>query len=228
MPRIEIGAGVLLAIAATFGFFDSAWSYLLLSALGSYLIIHGSYDEWIKPRFRVDQRIADWLLRRAWNVQMERRPSFNWMLRVKSGSSGYEIQITRQKNTLDDLIGFTGLVPRPDDGTEEILEEFSEPERRYLIAAMRMTIAHARLGFEFVKHPDTQKMFWPPSVIVQGAIPQDHTLSQHSVDQTAKNVESAIIEVRDVIRIAALRHISSSKVRDGTDEAPPAHLAVHD
>ena len=227
MPRIEIGAGILLALAATFGFFDSAGSYLLLGVLGAYLILHGGYDEWLKPRFRVDQRIADWLIRRAWNVQMERRPSFNWMLRVKSGSSGYEVQITRQKNALDDLIGFTGLVPRPDDGTEEILEQFSELEKRYLIAAIRMTIAHARLGFEFIKDPDTQKIFWPPTVIVQGAVPQDHTLSQHSVDASAKNVESAIIEVRDVIRIAALRHVSSPEANPRPEGSPPAHLAAN-
>jgi hypothetical protein len=220
MPRIEIGAGIVLAIAAPLGLLNDVWIIVGLGLFALILIVHGAYDEWIKPRFRIEHRLTDWLVRRSWKVSVERKPALNFLIRASSGSSGYEISITRQKDARDDLIGFTGVVPLPDDGSIEQLETFSAIERLILISDIRIVIASAGLGFEFLKSPD-QRIFWPPQVIIQAAIPQDHTLSQHGIDITGKSVESVIITARDVIRKAALAHITSPQSIPDMEAAPP-------
>ena len=101
----------MLAAGAALGFLSSVWMAVTLLAAGLILIAHGAYDEFVKPRFRVEHRLKDWFLRRDWSVQMEQTPSLTFRLNLKSGSSGYGVTVIREKRTHSDIISFTGLVP---------------------------------------------------------------------------------------------------------------------
>ena len=207
MPRIEIGAGIVLATGAALGFFNSIWTTAGLLAAGVLLIAYGAYDEFIKPRFRVEHRLKDWFLRRDWSVQMGQMPSLTFRLNVRSGSSGYQVVVVRERRTHNDFISFTGLVPLHPDWIET-LNGFTPREREVLYSDVRIYLTGKNLSFELVQSRDGE-IVWPPQVCVQTAIPQDHTLSQHSVDITAKSVELSMIGVRDVIRKAVALHVTT-------------------
>ena len=206
MPRIEIGAGIVLATGAALGLFNSIWTTAGLLALGLLLIAYGAYDEFIKPRFRVEHRLKDWFLRRDWSVQTGQMPSLTFRLNLQSGSSGYKVVVVRERRTRNDFISFTGLVPLHPDWIET-LNEFTPTEREVLYSDVRIYLTGKNLSFELLTVDG--KIIWPPQVCVQTAIPQDHTLSQHSVDITAKSVELSMIGVRDVIRRAVASHVTS-------------------
>ena len=204
----------MLAAGATLGFFNSVGIAVGLLALGVMLIMHGAYDEFVKPRFRVEHRLKDWFLRRDWSVQMEHTPSLTFRLNLKSGSSGYPVTVIKEKRVHNDFISFTGLVPLHPDWIET-LNEFTPREREVLISDVRIYLTGKGLSFELATLPDG-KVIWPPHIAVQTAIPQDHTLSQHSSDITAKSVELSMIGVRDVIRKAVANHVSSRGPAPGT------------
>jgi hypothetical protein len=207
MPRIEIGAGFVLAVAAALGFLNSIWIAVGVLAVGILLIVYGAYDDFVKPRFRVGHRLRDWFLRRDWSVQMEQTPSLTFHLNLKSGSSGYGVTVIREKRTHSDFISFTGLVLLHPDWIET-LREFTPREREILFSDVRVYLTGKDMSYELFKLPDGE-LIWPPQIAVQTAIPQDHTLSQHSCDITAKSVELSMIGVRDVIRKAVASHVSS-------------------
>ena len=207
MPRIEIGAGIVLAVGAALGILNSIWIAVGLSAVGVILIVHGAYDEFVKPRFRVEHRLKDWFLRRDWAVQVEHMPTLTFRLNLNSASSRYGVTVIREKRTHNDFISFTGLVPLHPDWIES-LNEFTPKEREVLCSDVRIYLTGKDLSFELARLPDGG-IVWPPQIFVQTAIPQDHTLSQHSVDITAKSVELSMIGVRDVVRKAVALHITS-------------------
>jgi hypothetical protein len=207
MPRIEIGAGIVLAVMTSFDLLGYIPVAAVLLSFGILLIVHGSYEEFIKPHLHVEHRLRDWFLRRDWSVQMGQTPSLTFRLNLKSASSGYQVVVIREKRTRSDFISFTGLVPLHPDWIET-LNKFTPREREVLYSDVRIYLTGKDLSFEFVRSPGGEIM-WPPQICVQTAIPQDHTLSQHSVDITAKSVELSMIGVRDVIRRAVVSHVTS-------------------
>ena len=209
MPRIEIGAGIVLAVLAPFGLLGYVPVAVILLLFGVVLILHGSYDEFAKPRFRVEHRLKDWFLRRDWSVQMEQTPSLSFRLNLDSASSGYRVTVIREKRAHNDFISFTGSVPLHPDWTQP-LNEFTSKEREVLCSDVRIYLTGKDMSYELFKLPDGS-LIWPPKIAVQTAIPQDHTLSQHSSDIAAKSVELSMIGARDVIRKAVASHISSDK-----------------
>lgn len=219
MPRIEIGAGIVLAVLATFGIFGSVPVAAVLLAGGVILIMLGTYEEFIKPRFRVDHRLKDWFIRRGWHVGVERRPAFNFLIRLTSPSSGKEVFVTREKATYDDLIAFTGKVPYLPEWFA-ILPSFSEEEREALITDIRIYLTTKNVSPNF-RTMGTNEIAWPPEVVIQAALAQDHTLSQHSVDIAAKTIELAIIGVRDLIRKAVAVHVAAAAVPKPSLEPVP-------
>jgi len=123
------------------------------------------------------------------------------------------------EQTNNDFISFTGLVPLHPDWIDT-LEDFTPREREVLYSDIRIYLTGKDLSYEFVQSPDG-KIIWPLHVVVQTAIPQDHTLSQHSVDITAKSVELSMIGVRDVIRKAVALHITSPESTPDTEGSRP-------
>lgn len=218
MPRIEIGAGVVLAVIATFGVLGSIPVAAVLLGFGIVLILYGGYEEWVKPRFRVEHRLVGWFLRRAWSVKLERRPQFNFLLRLSSASSEYEVYVTRAKNAYDDLITFTGWVQLHETWLE-VLSSFSGAERELLLSDIRVYLTAKNLSFDFAKGSDG-RVPWPPVIMVATAIAQDHTLSQHSVDVTAKSVELSVIGAREVVRRAVLMHVALAPVVPSQPPSP--------
>ena len=217
MPRIEIGAGIVLAVGAALGILNSIWIAVGLSAVGVILIVHGAYDEFVKPRFRVEHRLKDWFLRRDWAVQVEHMPTLTFRLNLNSASSRYGVTVIREKRTHNDFISFTGLVPLHPDWIET-LNEFTPKEREVLYSDIRIYLTGKNLSFAFTEFPDG-RIIWPPQICVQTATPQDHTLSQHLCDITAKSVELSMIGVRDVIRKAVANHASSPGSAPGTADS---------
>lgn len=219
MPRIEIGAGLVLAALAPLGILGYIPVAAMLLLFGIFLILHGSYEEFIKPHFHVEHRLKDWFLRRDWSVQMGQTPSLTFRLNLTSASSGYQVTVIREKRTHNDFISFTGLVPLHPDWIDT-LEDFTPREREVLYSDIRIYLTGKDLSYECVQSPDG-KIIWPLHVVVQTAIPQDHTLSQHSVDITAKSVELSMIGVRDVIRKAVALHITSPESTPDTEGSRP-------
>jgi hypothetical protein len=199
MPRIEIGIGLLLAAGATFGFFNSDWMIVGLFGVGAALVVHGGYDEYVKPRFRVGKRLEGWFIRRAWAVEMESRPSFKYRLNLKSASSRYQVVVINERKANYDIVSFTGFVPLH-PAWHTALDEYADWEREALLSEIRIYLTSKNMSYELGTNPDSDLILWPPAVFVQTAIPQDHTLSQHLADMTAKSVELSMIGVRDVIR----------------------------
>jgi hypothetical protein len=207
MSRIEMGVGIMLAAGAALGFLNSVWMAVALLTVGVTLFAHGAYDEFVKPRVRVEHRLKDWFLRRDWGVEMEQTPSLTYRLNLRSGSSGYPVIVIREKRIHRDFISFTGLVPLHPDWIKT-LNDFTPKEREALYSDVRIYLTGKNMSFELPTLPDGG-IIWPPLVCVQTAIPQDHTLSQHSSDIAAKSVELSMIGVRDVIRKAVASHVSS-------------------
>ena len=203
---IELGVGAL--IAGIIGLWNDAAAYGLLIFIGVLLIAYGTYEAFIKPRFRIERRLTDWLLRRGRGVRIERLPQFNFMLHLTSGSSEKEVFVTRDKETRDDLIAFTGKVSYLPTWFD-ILPTFSEREREALITDIRIYLTAKNLSVNFSQLPNG-KIAWPPNVGIQTALPQDYSLSQHSVDLAAKTIELSVIGVRDLIRKAVAAHLAAA------------------
>lgn len=195
----------MLAAIAPFGFLGSIPVAVLLLAFGIFLILHGGYEEWVKPRFRVDQRLNDWLQRRGWSVRIERRPQFNFLLHITDETGKY-VAVTRDKDARNDVLAFSGRVGI-DPRWLPAFEAMSETQRRRLIQEITIFVASKNISFDFSTDPRDPKapVRWPPTnMAVQTALPQDHTLSQHSVDLAAKSIMHSIIGVRALIRRAIL------------------------
>ena len=209
MPRIEIGAGLVLAALAPLGILGYIPVVVILLVFGVFLILHGSYEEFIKPHFHVEHRLKDWFLRRAWSVQTGQMPSLLFYLKLRSASSDHEVNVSREKETRTrgDFISFTGLVPLHPDWTG-VLNDFTLREHQVLHSDIRIYLTGKDLSFKVTESPNDE-IHWPLCVFVTTAIPQDHTLSQHSADMTAKSVELSMIGVRDVIRKAVALHVTS-------------------
>lgn len=214
---IQIGAGAVLA--GIVGFWNGSAAFGFLIALGVFLLLHGIYDDFIKPRFRVERRLTDWLMRRGWSVSMKRQPQFNFLLHISSASSEYEVIVTRNKQTYDDLIGFTGKVPMHPMWLD-VLPRFSQAEREILLSEIRVYVTAKNLSYEVFTDLSSGQVFWPPVIAIQTAIAQDHTLSQHSVDITAKSVELTMIGVRDVIRKAVTVHAAMNRMAASQPPSP--------
>ncbi len=204
----------MLAALAPFGLLGEIPIAVVLVAVGVALIVHGGYEEFVKPRFRVGQRLNDWLQRRGWDVRIEPRPEFNFLLHLTAPGSGKQIVVTRDKHTRGDVLAFTakvGLDPRwlgP-------LDVMSQKQRQLLIQEITILLATKNIGFDLANPLDRKEPIrWPPDVKVQTALAQDHTLSQHSVDLAAKSIEQSMIAVRALIRKAIL------DVNDEPDEGP--------
>ncbi len=225
MPRIAIGAGIVLAILATFGAFGSISVAVTLLTFGVMLIVYGGYEEWIMPRFRVDVRLTDWFQRRGWSVTIERRPQFNFLLHLTSSSSGKEVVVTRDKTTRDSLVAFTGGVPYHETW-HEILPTFSEQERESVLSEIRIYLTAKNLSINLAQLLDG-RIIWPPHVVIQTALPQDHTLSQHSVDMAAKSIELSVIGVRALIRKAVANH-GAAALGDTASSPTPSPGSIPD
>ena len=215
----------MLAALAPFGIFGAIPVAVVLAALGVVLIVYGSYEEWVKPRFRVDARLTDWFLRRGWSVRMERRSQFDFVLHLTGGDSGKNVVITRTKDTRDDVLAFTGRV-----GLDPLwiphLHAMSEIRKRILIQEITVFLATKNIAFA-LNDPrvDGSSILWPPDVKVQTALAQDHTLSQHSVDLAAKSIEHSIIGVRAILRKASLEQSDDA---DTASRPPPTPASVPD
>lgn len=202
MPRIEIGAGVVLAVLATFGVFGSIPVAAVLLAFGVLLVLYGGYEEWVKPRFRVEHRLTDWLLRRGWSVRIERLPEFNFALHLISSDSEKHILVTRNKGAINDVLAFTARVGIDPRWIPQLLA-MSQQNRSRLIQEITILAATKDIGL-VLNDPriEGSPITWPPDVKLQTALPQDHTLSEHLVDMTAKKIEMTMIGVRAIIRKA--------------------------
>lgn len=206
MPRIEIGVGVLLTLAAALGLLESGWAYVALAVAGVYLVAHGTYDVAVKPHFRVEYRLSDWLMRRSWSVRMERKETLAFRLVVASGSSGHEVVITRDRKAVDDKIHFSGSY-MPPEAQHDILASFADYEREILRAEIRIFLASRILGFSFIQ-VDGQQL-WPPVVAITATLAQDQSLCQQSVDETAHGVELSVIGIRAIVTRAVAAHLGS-------------------
>jgi len=191
-------------VAGIIGFWNDGAAFGLLVAIGAILFSHGVYDDFIKPRFRVEHRLNDWLQRRGWSVRIERLQQFNFALHLTESDTGKQVYVTRDKRTRDDLLAFTarvGLDPR----WLPSLVAMSENQRTELIQEIVIFLAakDVSLVLNDPRQPDSP-ISWPPDVKVQVALPQDHTLSQHSVDMAAKQVVLSMLGVRAIIRKAVI------------------------
>lgn len=202
MPRIEIGAGIVLSVAAGLNAFGDVPVAVVLLVFGILLILYGSYEEWVKPHFRVDQRLNDWLQRRGWSVRIERVPQFNFVLHITAPDSGKEIIVTRDKTARNDVLAFTTGVGLHPQWTAPLIA-MSAKEREGLKADIGIYVTAKNLGIHFGQLPDG-RLAWPPSAFIQTALAQDRTLSQHSVDLAAKSLELSAMGVRELIRKALL------------------------
>ncbi len=211
------GAGIMLGVAAALGWLNELWALIPLGLLAALLVSHGVYDEWVKPRFRVGRRLTDWFLRRAWSVRVERRPGVDFWLNISSPSSKHEVTVTRDKDTPDDMIMFTGhILPLPAPW-REALAQFPDVGIAYLEADIKAFLSAKDMSFNLMK--SDQVPAWMPVVAITTAIAQDHTMSQQSVDVTAHSVELSIIGVRALIEKAVLRHVA---LRNAAASAPDA------
>lgn len=215
MRGLTLGIGVSVLVAGVVGFWTDSAASILLTAIGGVLITFGTYEAFIKPRFRVGHRLAGWFRRRAWSVGEERSTWTDFSLRISSASSKYEVVVTRDNDTQDDMIMFTGhILPLP-NLWQETLPQFSAVERAYLEADIKAFLSAKDMSFQLLKADKVPA--WMPVVAITTAIAQDYTLSQQSVDATAHSVELSIIGVRAVIEKAVLRHIGSSGASSGEE-----------
>ena len=93
----------MLAALAPLGILGYIPVAAMLLLFGIFLILHGSYEEFIKPHFHVEHRLKDWFLRRDWSVQMGQTPSLTFRLNLTSASSGYQVTVIREKRTHNGL-----------------------------------------------------------------------------------------------------------------------------
>ena len=210
---LGIGAGAL--IAGLVGFWNDDAANSLLITIGLVLITYGTYEAFIKPRFRVGHRLAGWFERRGWTVEEESTPRTDFTLRISSPSSKNEVVVTRDNHAPDDMIKFAGhILPFPDRWLDT-LPKFSAVETAHLEAEIKAFLSAKNMSFSLLK--DDEVPAWMPVVAITTAVAQDHTLSQQSVDVTAHSVELSIIGVRAVIEKAVLRHIGSLGASSGTE-----------
>ena len=201
---IQIGAGAL--VAGMVGFWNDSVAFAFLIALGIILLTHGAYDDFVKPRFRVDRRLADWFTRRGWKVETKRKSGFNFILHITAPDSQKEIIVTRDKDAEDDVLAFTARVGLHPEWITS-LNTMPDVQRGTLLQEITLFLATKDVGLVLndPRNPDSP-IDWPPDVKVQTALPQDHTLSQHSVDTAAKKIEASMIGVRAIIRRAVLEN----------------------
>lgn len=203
MPKIEIGAGFVLAALAGVGLQGSLSVTVILFICGIFLILHGGYEEYVKPRFRVDSRLSDWLQRRDWSVSIDSERAFNFVLWAQD-ESGRKVAITRIRRARNDVLAFTAKVGL-DPAWLPKLEAMAQPDRAKLIEDIRILFAAKRIGFNF------PEPIWPPNVTIQTGLPLDNHLSQHLVDTTAKDMTHTMIGVRSLIRRAIAESASDTK-----------------
>ncbi|HZP27068.1 MAG TPA: DUF2299 family protein [Dehalococcoidia bacterium] len=212
---IQIGVGAL--VAGIVGFWNDAAAFALLILVGVVLISHGVYEDFVKPRFRVEHRLHDWLQRRGWSVRIERLPQFNFALHITSADSSKQILVSRNKDARDDVLAFTAKVGLHPDWLEP-LRAMKDDERKTLLSDITIYLSAKNLSLDLSQR-DAGSRSWPPSVVIQTALPQDHTLSQHSVDMTAKSIELSMIGVRDLIRKAVIP--VQARLRETSSEGAP-------
>lgn len=201
MSRISIGVGLLVAAAAALGVLNHVWSVFPLGAVAILLVGYGTYEEWIKPHFRVEHRLKDWLIRRAWSVRMQRAEGLTFRLEITSGSSGKRVSVTRDRKSIDDTIAFTSAVEIDGNWITD-LTSLTSAERRALRAEIIIYLTARGVGWEFFPDPAIGAEMWPPVLAVTTRVAQDHTLSQQSVDEAAHRIETAALAVRQIIQKA--------------------------
>lgn len=196
MPKIEIGAGIALAVLGSFEFFGEAPVACGMLLFSIFLILHGSYDEFFKPWMFLEGRITHWLLERHWSVRQDEaaKSRFGFYFCICATDEGKRtVAITREKGSKN-VLAFTAKVP-VDDTWWAALGRLSGRDQIRLVEEIRVMLATKSMGFDGLQ--------WPlDNLAVQTAQPLDHVLSEHKVDVTAKEVLHAVIAARSLIRRA--------------------------
>jgi hypothetical protein len=196
MPIIAIGVGVVMAALAGFGLLESLPANIVLVIIGIILILYGSYEVFFKPRAFLQKRLEKWLLRRNWNIRIEKNPQFYFIIWAEDDSHR-EVMISRDKKDKG-ILAFTALIHKDKDkDLLSRLDRLADSQKGQLLEDIRIFFTSKDMGYGGA--------WWPLNKLsVQHALPLDYKLSEHLVDLKAKEVINAVIGVRSLIRKAVI------------------------
>lgn len=192
MGWIGIGVGLVIAGLSSFGLIQNRPASTVLVIIAVFLICHGAYEVWGKPRIFLERRIKGWLLKSNWSVEVEEKPEFYFIIWAKDDSHR-ELAITREKKAKG-ILAFTAVVPREKDWDFK-LARLTATQQYQLVEDIKIFLASKDIGYDGVE--------WPlEKVTVQSALLLDHNLSGYLVDLKAKGVINAVIGIRSLVRKA--------------------------
>jgi len=192
MAWIGIGVGLVIAGLSSFGFIQNRPASTVLIVIAVFLICHGAYEMWGRPRIFLERRIKRWLMKGNWLVEIEEKPEFYFIIWAKDDSNR-KLLISREKGNKG-VLAFTAVVPREEDWDLK-LAGLAASKQYQLMEDIKIFLASKDMGYDGVR--------WPlEKVAVQGGLVLDYNLSGYLVDLKAKSVINAVIGIRSLVRKA--------------------------
>lgn len=192
MAWIGIGVGLVTAGLSSFGLIENRAASTILIVVAVFLICHGAYEMWGKPRIFLERRIKRWLLKSNWSVAIEEKPEFYFIVWAKDDSNR-ELVISREKRNKW-VLAFTAVVRREKDWDLK-LAGLPDTEQYQLMEDIKLFLASKDMGYDGVR--------WPlEKVAVQSGLVLDHNLCGYLVDLKAKSVINGVIGIRSLVRKA--------------------------
>jgi len=196
MSKIEIGAGFMVAVLSGFDVLQSLPANVALVVIAVILIGHGTYEDVLRLRWRLRERVTHWLVNRHWLLETETSPNFHFALWATDMDLGYRILIGRDKADKG-ILTFSAIVPLAREWLEP-LARMPKRSQQLLVEDLGVFINTMRMGFDSV--------IWPlRNLAIQTALPIDNSLSEHAVDLQAKAIIHAITGTRRMIRKAVIQ-----------------------
>lgn len=198
MTRIGVGLTAFVAGVAGLGFASSVPLNLALLAIGVLLVIQGVYLSYYLPNVHLDKTLKRWLQRHYFHAIDDRMPSaqpdaFHFALWM-SDEAGRKVMISREREAKG-VLGFTAPVELDEETVRGIATKLSATQQQRLYEELHVLLATMNLAFRSRKFT---------SITVQGMLPVDDQVTEHTVSLKAVEVVNGVIAARSVIRKAVL------------------------
>jgi hypothetical protein len=191
MSKVEIGAGFIVAALGGFNLLQNTYVNIILLVIGAILILHGCYEEFLRPGPFLKYTLKKWLLERNFKIIKDEQMDGAYFCIWVEDEFHRQIMVSRHKQNKG-IVAFTGII-RLEPVMEQILPKFNPSQKLQLVEEIRIYFTSKNMGYWDVD--------WPLDKIkIQTGLPVNSQLNAHSVDLCAKEIVNSNLGVRSIIR----------------------------
>lgn len=185
-----------MAALSGFGIFQNVYSNYAILAIGIFLILHGCFELFVRPKLLLKFMVEKWLSHRQWEILRKmdqyKYPEYFFVVAVEDRSH-YRVGITRSKKHSGVLV-FHSVVQK-EKGWDQLFPKLTEPQKDHLLEEIRVFLASKDMPFEGV--------LWPlDKLLLEQILTIDSHISEDAVDRKAREVVFAVVGIKSLIRQA--------------------------